>query len=125
MADVFKDLEPLNNSASFFFERTKVIQSNIANANTPFYKPVDLTFENVLNSQTQIKRTDQRHIDPNSPNEVKFVKIESGYIAGYDQNRVIIEEEMAKLAESSLMYKTLVEVMKKEMAKLKLVITGK
>lgn len=125
MAEIFKDLEPLNNSASFFFERTKVIQSNIANANTPFYKPVDLTFENVLKNQVRIKRTNQKHIDPNSPDEVKFVKVEHGYISGYDQNKVVLEEEMAKLAESSLMYKTMVEVMKKEMSKLKLAITGK
>lgn len=125
MADIFNDLEPLNRSASYFLERTKVIQGNIANANTPFYKPVDLKFETVLREATGLKTTNQRHIDPGSEEENRFVKVESGYISGYDQNRVVLEEEMAKLAESSVMYKTMVEVMKKEMAKLKLAISGR
>lgn len=125
MADIFKDLEPLNQSASYFLERSKVIQGNIANANTPFYKPVDLKFETVLRHATQMKTTNQKHIDPGSLEESRFTKIESGYVSGYDQNRVVLEEEMAKLAESSVMYKTMVEVMKKEMSKLKLAISGK
>lgn len=125
MADIFNDLEPLNRSASYFLERSKVIQGNIANANTPFYKPVDLKFETVLREATRLKTTNQRHIDPGSEEENRFVKVDSGYISGYDQNRVVLEEEMAKLAESSVMYKTMVEVMKKEMAKLKLAISGR
>jgi flagellar basal-body rod protein FlgB len=36
-----------------------------------------------------------------------------------------VEHELAKLAESSIMYKTLLEVMKKEMGKLKYVIAGR
>lgn len=125
MADIFDDIDPINRSATFFMERSKVIQSNIANANTPFYKPVDIKFKDVLDQQVNLKMTDRKHIDPNLESSGKFIKIESGYIAGYDQNKVVVEEEMAKLAESSIMYKTLVEVMKKEMAKIKLAISGK
>ncbi|MEJ5173273.1 MAG: flagellar basal body rod protein FlgB [Hydrogenothermaceae bacterium] len=125
MADIFKDLDLINKSASFFMERSKVIQGNIANANTPFYKPVDITFQQILANQTKIKTTNDRHINPESKDRVNFVKIESGYITGYDQNKVIVEEEMAKLAESSIMYKTAVEIMKKEMAKLKYAISGR
>lgn len=125
MADIFKDLEPLNWSASYFLERSKVIQGNIANANTPFYKPVDLKFETVFKEATKIKTTNQKHIDPSSEEENRFIRVESGYLSGYDQNKVVLEEEMAKLAESSVMYKTMVEIMKKEMAKLKLAISGR
>lgn len=125
MAEIFKDLEPLNQSASFFLERSKVIQSNIANANTPFYKPVDLKFERILNQQVNMKTTNVKHIVPQDSENLNFVRIDSGYLSGYDQNKVIIEEEMAKLAESSVMYKTMVEIMKKELSKLKLAISGK
>ncbi|MEZ0323941.1 MAG: flagellar basal body rod protein FlgB [Hydrogenothermaceae bacterium] len=125
MADIFGDLEILNKSAYFFMERSKVIQGNIANADTPFYKPVDITFQHILSNQTKLKTTDNRHINPENQDSIKFVKVESGYLTGYDQNKVIIEEEMAKLAESSIMYKTVVEIMKKEMAKLKYAISGK
>ena len=122
---MFDELDKINTMSSFYFERTKVIQGNIANANTPFYKPVDLTFEEVLIGQIILKTTNERHIQPEANNFIKITPYQNGIITGYDQNRVNIEEEMAKLAESSIMYKSLVEVMKKELSKLKLAITGK
>jgi flagellar basal-body rod protein FlgB len=122
---MFDELDKINIMSSFYFERTKVIQGNIANANTPFYKPVDLTFEEVLNNQTVLKTTNERHIQPETNNFIKIKPYQNGIITGYDQNKVNVEEEMAKLAESSIMYKSLVEVMKKELSKMKLAISGK
>jgi flagellar basal-body rod protein FlgB len=122
---MFDELDKINTMSSFYFERTKVIQGNIANANTPFYKPVDLTFEEVLNNQTVLKTTDERHIQPETNNFIKIKSYQNGIITGYDQNKVNVEEEMAKLAESSIMYKSLVEIMKKELSKMKLAISGK
>ncbi len=46
-------------------------------------------------------------------------------IEGYDGNKVNVEKEMAKLAESSIMYKSLAEALKKEISKMKLVISGR
>ncbi|WP_456401273.1 flagellar basal body rod protein FlgB [Persephonella sp.] len=125
MSEIFGHIDLLEEKASYFLERTKVIQSNIANADTPFYKPKDLIFEKVLREQVELKRTDPRHIDPNKEPEVKFKLIENGKLTGYDKNQVNVEEELAKLAESSIMYKTLLESMKKEMAKLKYAISGR
>lgn len=122
---MFDDLDKINKMSSFYFERSKVIQGNIANANTPFYKPVDITFEEVLNKEIKLKTTDSRHINPTDNEFINIKPIENGYLVGYDQNKVNIEEEMAKLAESSIMYKTLLETLKKEMAKMKLAISGK
>ncbi len=122
---MFDDLDKINKMSSFYFERSKVIQGNIANANTPFYKPVDITFEEVLNREVKLKTTHSRHINPTDNEFIKIKPIENGYLTGYDQNKVNIEEEMAKLAESSIMYKTLLETLKKEMAKIKFAISGK
>ncbi len=122
---MFEDTDKINKMSSFYFERSKIIQGNIANANTPFYKPVDLTFEEVLNKEVTLKTTDVRHINPTDNEFINIKPIENGYLRGYDQNKVNLEEEMAKLAESSIMYKTLLETLKKEMAKIKLAISGK
>jgi len=122
---MFEDINPLNKMASFFFQRTKTIQSNIANADTPFYKPMDLKFEKVLKDRISMKLTNPKHINPNPEEDIKIESYEAGYINGYDLNKVNIEEEMAKLAESSIMHQTIVEMMKKEMAKLKYAISGK
>ncbi len=117
-------VDKLSNIASFYLERTKIIQGNIANADTPGYKPKDLVFEDVLQKTIDLKKTDIKHIDPEEKSQ-KFKEITLENVRGYDNNRVDIQEEMAKLAESSIMYKAMVENLKKEFEKLKIVINGR
>lgn len=126
MSEMYKSINDLTQMASFYMDRTKVIQSNIANADTPGFKPKDLVFEKVLDNHLNLKREDKKHIDPFKKSlglNIKEVKL-SNY-EGYDENRVDLQKELAKLAESSIMYKSMVEVMKKEFSKLQLAIKGK
>ncbi|MEO2068753.1 MAG: flagellar basal body rod protein FlgB [Desulfurobacteriaceae bacterium] len=124
MSDLFKHLNPIAETASYYLERSKVIQGNIANADTPFYKPKDLVFEKELEKALKLKRTDPKHIDPTISGK-KFKLVELNNITGYDMNRVNVNEELAKLAESAIMFKSLNEVLKKEIGKLKLSIQGR
>lgn len=125
MSEMFKSINELSQMASYYLDRTKVIESNIANADTPGFKPKDLLFEKVLNDQMGLKKNDKRHLDPFEKNkELNIKTIEAGKYEGYDENRVDVQKELAKLAESSIMYKSMVEVMKKEFSKLKLAIKG-
>ncbi len=125
MSFLWDDLDKISEKASFYLERVKVIQSNIANVDTPNYKPKDLVFEKVLNEQIQLKTENPKHISPEVKNEVNKKIVEDGFYSGYDQNKVNIEHELAKLAESSIMYKTLIEIIKKDFGKLKYVISGR
>jgi len=125
MGDMFNKVDKLSKMASFYLDRTKVIQSNIANADTPGFKPKDLVFERILDDQISLKKSDERHIDPKEREKIERKLIEDGRYQGYDENRVDLQKELAKLAESSIMYKSMVESMKKEFAKLKLVINGR
>ncbi len=124
MSQLFENLNKISEWASYYFERSKVIQSNIANVDTPFYKPKDLVFETELNSALKLKKTDPRHIDPSQPEE-KVKEIELQDYSGYDGNRVNLDKELAKLAETAIMVKSLNEVIRKEIGKLKLSITGR
>ncbi|NPA53521.1 MAG: flagellar basal body rod protein FlgB [Aquificae bacterium] len=124
MNEIFKHLNILDEKASYFLERTKIIQGNIANADTPFYKPKDLLFEKELNKQIKLKKTHPKHIQPEE-NDKKFKIIELNDVSGYDENKVNLDKELAKLAETSIMYKTLLETIKKEMAKMKYAINGR
>ncbi|SMC09287.1 flagellar basal body rod protein FlgB [Nitratiruptor tergarcus] len=117
-------IDKISQTASFYLERTKVIQSNIANADTPGYVPKELVFAKELERSMELKKDNPKHIEPTS-NGKKFKEIELSKIRGYDDNRVDVQEELAKLAESSIMYKSLAENLKKEFAKLKLVISGR
>ena len=125
MSDMWNITDQMSQKASYFLERTKIIQGNIANADTPFYKPKDLTFEKHLIEFVHMKIENPKHINPSLEEKTEFKIIETGKYSGYDGNKVNIEEELAKLAESSIMYKSLVESMKKELSKLKISITGR
>ena len=122
---MFNIINTSSEKAHYFMERTKVIQSNIANADTPLYKPRELLFIKELENQEEtipLKKEDPRHMDIIEP---PFKTVVNGYLYGYDGNKVDVEHELAKLAESSVMYQTLVEIMKKEAAKLKYAISGR
>ncbi len=125
MSDYFGNLDEIAKTASFYLERTKIIQGNIANADTPFYKPRDIRFEKILTEQVPMKKTDEKHINPFPEKKTQFKIEELNNLSGYDANKVNIEHELAKLAESSIMYKSLVETMKKEISKIKYSISGR
>ncbi|SNR76400.1 flagellar basal body rod protein FlgB [Desulfurobacterium atlanticum] len=123
---MWKKLDSISEMASFYLERSKVIQGNIANADTPNYVPKDLVFEKHLTEQTlKLKKTDQKHIDPFPEEEKKFKIEELNKYSGYDKNKVNVDEELGKLAESAIMYRTLVQALKKELTKMKVSITGR
>ncbi len=125
MSQLWNNIDEIAEKATYFLERTKIIQSNIANADTPGYRPKDLVFEKILNANIKLKVEDPRHISPKIGNEIALRVVDDGFYSGYDKNKVNIEHELAKLAESSVMYKTLLEIMKKDLAKLKYAISGR
>ncbi|WP_457754800.1 flagellar basal body rod protein FlgB [Thermovibrio ammonificans] len=117
-------LKSLEEGANYFYQRAVVIQGNIANADTPFYRPRDLVFEQELQNQLHLKRTSPKHMDPTEPSR-PFKEVVLNDVTGYDGNKVNITKELAKLAETALMTKLLDEAIKKEIGKLKLAITGR
>jgi len=122
---LFSELRTIENGIDYFYRRSEVIQSNIANADTPFYRPRDLLFEKELEGALHLKRTDPRHIDPTASDRVQFKEVILNDVSGYDGNRVNLDKELAKLAETAIMARTLNETLKKEIGKLKLVMGGR
>ena len=122
---MWEKIDALSLGASYHLKRSEVIQSNIANADTPGYKPKELVFEKELEQSLKLKKSSPKHMDPADFGHGEFKEIELKNIRGYDDNRVDIQEELTKLAESSIMYKALGENLKKEFSKLKMVITGR
>jgi flagellar basal-body rod protein FlgB len=121
---MWEEIDNLTLGATYHLKRTEVIQSNIANADTPGFKPKELVFEKELEKSLALKKTHPKHIDPYEP-KGSFKEVDFGKIRGYDDNRVDMQEELAKLAESSIMHKALTENMKKEFNEYKLVIQGR
>ena len=111
-------------------QRQNVINSNMANVNTPKYKPRELEFENELQKalgfdmQGNMSRTNEMHIptafDPNGFQAEWFHQFKPREIHGED--RVNIDKEMVKLAKNQLHYTALTQVIQKNFEGIKTII---
>jgi flagellar basal-body rod protein FlgB len=117
-----KTFNVLEKSLNILNKRQTLISSNIANLDTPGYKPREINFREALDKAIHNKtvgmfQTHPRHFDS--------IKGYSGDVyIDPDQTSngvhyVDIDKEMTKLAENNLMYKTGVEVLLRKLAALK------
>ena len=102
------------------YERQGLIQSNIANIETPGYHVQDFPFEkvmsNVMRDQGNLSLTHKKHmnLDPVDASEaMEFVS---------EDRPVDLDEEMLKLSENQLMYQVATKIMSKKFEGLKLAI---
>lgn len=103
-----KTIEMLSVILDFRSERNKVIASNIANIDTPGYKPKELVFKKQLEdfidngAEVTMTKTDKRHLSEQSSHIFEVINSEEA---------VKIDNEMEKLAENNLVYNLTVELM--------------
>lgn len=95
-------------------ERQRLIAENIANASTPGYRPRDLDtagFERMLASAAggrglAMTRTNPAHMAPGgAPAAVNIVTHDDSETT-IDGNAVVLEEQMARAAETRMQYET-------------------
>ncbi len=112
----------LEKSLDILNKRHTLIAGNIANMDTPSYKPREIDFKEALGNAMNNKTVGMIQTHP-----LHFGRINeySVYVdVATDQssnglNWVDIDKEMTKLAENNLMYRTGVEVLLKKLAGLK------
>jgi flagellar basal-body rod protein FlgB len=107
--------------------RQDLISSNLANISTPYYRPRDINFEDVLNEKAseiykdksqdlKMASTQNGHFD-----EFLFGKIDKseiffrdGQMARNDGNSVDLDVESTEMAKNSTMYNALINALKKD-----------
>ncbi|MEW6220007.1 MAG: flagellar basal body rod protein FlgB [Thermodesulfobacteriota bacterium] len=93
-------------------ERQGLIQSNIANLETPGYQAQDLPFARIMASitagQRPLNTTHPRHLEVDPATAA--MRLEPAAMKG----PVDLDEEMVKLAENNLMYQTAARIMAKK-----------
>lgn len=101
-------------------ERQDVLSQNIANADTPGYKPQDLKeldFKNMVQieaNRLQLRATSPSHQKPKERAEdFRTVKMKNTYEQSPMKNEVVIEEQMMKVAETKLQYDMTTNLYKK------------
>ena len=106
--------------------RQDMISSNIANADTPFYRPRDIRFEEALsrkaaelkrqpNQSLAMAQTNAQHI-PLQNEESSFkptVFFRDGHMARNDGNSVDLDVETTEMSKNSVMFNALIQANKK------------
>ena len=104
-----KTYKMLSSMLDYRSARQKVISSNVANIDTPDFKPKDLKFPEALksaldSSSVDLSRTHPQHIPVGKPDSAKFTTIETG-------EKTSLDMEMMNVAENNLNYNLTVELL--------------
>lgn len=112
-------------------KRQEVISQNIANADTPDYRPYDLTevdFGSVLKDITgsqkiRMEKTSPGHMLPGGEiDDPKNRKSRLMYEVAPDDNGVIIEEQMIKASQTTMDYNLMTNLMRKNLGMIQIAI---
>jgi flagellar basal-body rod protein FlgB len=108
-------------------QRQKLISSNIANADTPFYKPRDIDFKQAFeakraeifkdNSKTlKMASTNDKHLKPEAQTSSlkPALYYRDGHMARNDGNSVDIDVETTEMSKNSIMFNALVQAKRKD-----------
>ncbi|MCK4974096.1 MAG: flagellar basal body rod protein FlgB [Sulfurimonas sp.] len=114
------------NALDYRAMRQDMISSNIANADTPFYKPRDVSFQDALiaqknkifnddSSKLALAQTDDGHIPLHSEQSSSKATLfyRDGHMARNDGNSVDIDVETTEMSKNSIMFNALIASRKK------------
>lgn len=116
-------VSPYHRALDYHAERHNVLSSNIANTNTPGFRPKELLrveddeFRNLL----PMVRTEQEHfLSSGIPGTHDLtVEGESWNVPGLDGNNVSLEREMSKLQANDLRYQGTTKIVTRHLAMLR------
>lgn len=133
--DLFKGtIATLSRSLDLRARKHELILDNVANADTPNYKPFKMNVEEALQSTPQenqasgLRRTDDQHLAAQKIVDDPSIDIDTGnpdpLLLRGDQNGVDIDAEMTALAKNSLLYKASTQIVASKFKGLKKALTG-
>ncbi len=132
--EISKSYDLLAKSLDYRADRAKIISSNIANIDTPYYKAKDISFEGELLSEArklygqdsqelELAKTDPRHMDLDDDDStgVKYY-LRATHAQRNDANTVDLDIETTELSKNQMMYQASMSALQKESRFLKSII---
>jgi flagellar basal-body rod protein FlgB len=120
MRTLFDSIDRLGEAMSFHRERQSVLAGNIANLDTPGYRPLDIERTPATDSPEALTRTNSHHLDSaSSGGGAGRVFDDGGDGAGADGNAVNLERELAKIDANRVRYTTASELASRRLALLR------
>ncbi|WP_372682828.1 flagellar basal body rod protein FlgB [Desulfosarcina sp.] len=127
-------MSTLSRSLDLRARNHELIINNVANADTPNFKPFSMNVEEALQSESstataaQLTRTDGQHLPgapvPDDPSAMAGPSADDPLLFRGDRNGVDIDHEMTALAKNSLLYKASGQIVAAKFSGLKNAITG-
>lgn len=111
-------LDTLQAALTYHRERHTVLAGNIANLDTPGFRPLDLARPTAGNV-AGVTGTDPGHISSQTSPQVITSFDDGGGLQGPDGNAVSLEREMAKIDANRARYATTAELVSRRVALLK------
>jgi flagellar basal-body rod protein FlgB len=130
MFDLDAELRVSAQSLKLQAQRTQVLASNIANADTPNYKARDIDFRAVLAATNEaspalgMTTTTPAHITTSAAADAAMSKYRVPLAPSLDGNTVDIQAEQAAFAETTVRYRSSLEFVNDTFRGLLLAITG-
>jgi len=134
--EISKSFDILEKSLHYRKIRQDMIASNIANADTPYYRPKDIRFEEALEEEVnkkfniptppklELAKTSPMHLsaadDTDEAEPIVFFR--DGHLARNDGNSVDIDVETTEMAKNNLAYNATIQALRKDIDIFKAVI---
>ncbi len=122
----------LSRALDYRTRRHAVISGNLANIDTPGYRPKDVEFDETLKRALEreglpLRRTHEQHLVKGGINihpGGSYFPIKQSTTGISGQRELDIDTEMAKMAKNNLLYEATVKMLSKKFEELRLVIEG-
>lgn len=120
MSEIFQGVSPLQRALNYHLERHNVLTSNVANVDTPGFRPRELlrTTESEPGSLA-VKRTAEGHLAAGGVTGTTRIVEDNTAPAGNDGNAVSLDREMARVAANDLRYAGAARIVTKQLAMLR------
>lgn len=108
------------------WRRHELLSHNVANADTPGYRPKDLEFEGVLEAavERQAGVSEAMRSPGGTGPVVDQATVERGDVYDtLDENKVDMDREMARIADNALTFQTSMEVLRRRYGMIRGVVT--
>jgi flagellar basal-body rod protein FlgB len=136
MFEISKSFNIMEKSLVYRRIRQDMISSNLANADTPYYKPRDIRFEEALSHEIDKKfhknddkklklaQTNPMHLEPKDFDdpEKPIIFFRDGHLERNDGNSVDIDVETTEMAKNAMAYNATVAALRKDIEIFKAVI---
>jgi flagellar basal-body rod protein FlgB len=122
MSDMFRNVDRMRSALDYHVSRHNVLSSNIANAETPGFKPLELIRETSKDAPNNLRMevTSEGHVGAVNPGAEDYeTREDRTAAAGANGNAVSLEHEMSKLAANDIRFEGAVKIVSHQLGMLR------